>query len=88
MIRASAHLVMALRLAVTVGLGVGLVLASGCGQSVGERCQQDSDCQSDLRCAIPPESGARIGGVCVGVNAVDLAVSFDFAAAADLSSHD
>ncbi len=81
MIRASAYLSTALGLACTLGLG-------GCGQRVGERCQQDTDCQSDLRCAIPPESGARIGGVCVGVNAVDLAVSFDFAAAADLSSHD
>lgn len=78
------------RSAPLVALALGSLLSlGGCGQGLGERCQLDSDCQDDLRCSIPPENGGPvIGGVCVGINAVDLAINYDFAPAPDLATHD
>ena len=60
----------------------------GCGQGVGDRCQQNSDCQDELICAIPPDKTPQIGGVCQSTIGVDLATGYDFAAPADLARHD
>jgi len=56
---------------------LGLLLASGCGQSEGERCQVDSDCASGLKCS----EGSTGNGTCKQPSAVvsskDAAVSLD-----------
>jgi hypothetical protein len=64
-------------------LASALVL-SGCKQGVGDRCQTNDDCDSNLTCIIPSGS-ALTGGTCQPANA-DLGVTgMDSGAAADLT---
>jgi hypothetical protein len=50
-----------------VFLGISGAIMSGCGQSIGEKCQIDSDCKSDLVC----NTGT---GLCQAKNQGDAAV--------------
>jgi hypothetical protein len=56
-----------------------LLLAAGCKQGVGERCQVDSDCDDGLRCQLPVGATPQSGGVCMAPGGAvnDLAVIED-----------
>jgi hypothetical protein len=59
-------------------LGLVLVITSplafgGCKQGVGDRCQTNDDCDSNLTCILPPGGSALTGGTCEPANA-DLGV--------------
>ena len=52
----------ALRLAAVFALTAPLLLASGCKQGVGDRCQTTSDCDDGLICVLP--GTVQVGGTC------------------------
>lgn len=47
---------------------------AGCHQSLGERCQVDSDCDNGLFCEIPTGGNRLTGGTCQSFNRGDLGV--------------
>ena len=65
-----------------------LLLAAGCKQGKGERCQVASDCDDGLSCIIPAGATPQTGGTCQVSGASDLSVVDQAAAPADLSSTD
>jgi hypothetical protein len=56
-----------------------LVTAAGCKQEVGDRCNVDSDCDTNLICVRPPGGTPQSGGVCQlpGGISTDLATPSD-----------
>jgi hypothetical protein len=52
----------ALRLAAVFALTAPLLLASGCKQGIGDRCQTTSDCDDGLVCVLP--GTVQVGGTC------------------------
>jgi hypothetical protein len=64
-----------------VGLALASLLVVGCKQDIGERCEQDSDCNSGL-CTLTGASA--MGGICTtGVVLIDAAAPPDTAVATD-----
>jgi hypothetical protein len=66
-----------------------LLLASplaltACKQSVGERCQVQSDCDDGLICVLPAGGTPQSGGTCQAPGSIGT----DMSAAADLSAVD
>ena len=48
-----------------VGIFVaGLAAVAGCKQGLGDRCQVDTDCDSNLVCVIPNNGTVATGGTC------------------------
>ena len=65
-----------------LGFVVAMLSATGCGQSEGDRCQLDTDCQSGLICVVP--TSKQDGGTCQRPGGSDAGVP-DLSAAQDLS---
>src|SRR5438105_648039 len=68
-----------------------LVLSlAGCKQGLGDRCQIDADCSSDLICVLPQTGSISEGGTCQppGTGALDLGSTNDLSAVStgDLST--
>jgi hypothetical protein len=57
-------MIRARRLAAVFALSAPLLLASGCKQGVGERCQANSDCDDGLTCVLPAGVSFQAGGTC------------------------
>ena len=53
-----------LRLTAVFALLAPLLLAAGCKQGVGERCQVQSDCDDGLLCMLPVGATPQAGGTC------------------------
>jgi hypothetical protein len=75
------------RLAALLVLSAPLFFAAGCQQGVGERCQVQDDCQSDLLCVFPAGGTPQAGGFCEPPNSLlaDLSVDMNVTPAADLA---
>jgi hypothetical protein len=73
-----------LRLTLVIALTAPLLLASGCKQGIGDRCQVQSDCDDGLLCSLPNSGSVQSGGTCQAPTsgATDMAVL----PGADLSS--
>jgi len=63
-------------------LTVAAVSLAGCKQGPGDRCQTDSDCDSDqhLICILPANGTPQSGGTCQVAGAGDAGVFIDFGA--------
>lgn len=67
-----------LRLTAVFVLTAPLLVAAGCKQGAGERCQVQSDCADNLICVLPAGATPQAGGTCQTPNATttgDLAVT-------------
>lgn len=53
-----------LRLTAVIVLTAPLLLAAGCKQGIGERCQVQSDCDDGLLCVLQPGGTPQSGGSC------------------------
>ncbi len=58
---------------------------SACKQGLNNRCQVNSDCESDLICVLPVGGTPQSGGVCLTTSGQDMASGQDFSATGDLS---
>jgi len=65
------------RLTAVFALTAPLFFAAGCKQSVGERCQVQSDCDDGLLCVLPAGGTPQSGGTCLSPSAAagDMAVT-------------
>ena len=72
-----------IRFALVASFALTLGLA-GCKQGVGDRCQVNSDCDSDLICVLPVGGTPQSGGVCETTGENDMASGLDFSS----MSHD
>jgi hypothetical protein len=61
-----------------------LLLAAGCKQGKGDRCQVASDCDDGLNCVIPAGATPQSGGTCQAASIEDMAAPVG----PDLSSTD
>jgi hypothetical protein len=52
------------RFGAAIALAAPLVLAAGCQQGQGERCQVQSDCGDGLICVLPAGGTPQAGGTC------------------------
>jgi hypothetical protein len=79
-----------LRLTAVFLVSAPLLLAAGCKQGKGERCQVASDCDDGLSCVIPAGATPQSGGTCQVSGGTDMSGVVDMAAppGADLSSTD
>jgi hypothetical protein len=59
-----------LRLTAVFALLAPLVLAAGCKQGLGDRCQVQSDCDDGLLCVLPAGATPQAGGFCQSANGV------------------
>jgi hypothetical protein len=58
-----------LRLTAVFVLTAPLLVAAGCKQKAGERCQVQSDCDDNLICVLPAGATPQSGGTCQNPNA-------------------
>jgi len=74
-----------LRSTAVLALLAPLCLAAGCKQGVGDRCQVQSDCDTNLLCVLPAGGTPQAGGTCqapgTGTDDMSVTVGADLAAA-------
>ena len=73
------------RVAALVVLTAPLLVAAGCQQGVGDRCQVQSDCQDNLICVLPAGGTPQGGGTCEPTNVLIGDMASDGGASVDLS---
>jgi hypothetical protein len=61
-----------------------VAFATGCAQGVGDRCQVQSDCATNLICVLPAGGTPQAGGTCQPENTADGGLSTDMAFTADM----
>ncbi len=58
-----------LRLTAVLALLAPFLLAAGCKQGLGDRCQVQSDCDDGLLCVLPAGATPQAGGFCQSATA-------------------